>query len=83
LKAWVNEVVIPASEEAIPWRNPSQWSSNWDQELAKASASREGKRTSRGNPKVPLDDDEEDDLLWDAKLMNLTHPIDRKYIKPF
>ena len=86
LKAWVNEVVIPASKEAIPWQNRSQFSSNWDQELAKAGASREGKRTSRGKRKVALDDDEEDeedDVLWDPKLMNLTHPVDRKYIKPF
>ena len=29
------------------------------------------------------EEDEEDDVPWDPKLMNLTHPVDRKYIKPF
>jgi len=50
LKAWVNEVVIPAGKEAIPWQIRSQWSSNWDQELAKAGASR-AKRRVEGNAK--------------------------------
>jgi hypothetical protein len=87
LKAWFNEVLIPASK-CIPHQYRSQWSSNWDQEVAKCSAGREGKRVeNRGRIEkeaIPDGDDskESSDLLH-SRQMEVVQVIAPEFIKDF
>lgn len=86
LKAWVNEVLIPAAE-CIPDQCRIQWSSNWDQEVAKLSAKREGKRTKgveNQEDEAPDDGDmKERQRLWDSRLMESSQKIAPEFIQDF
>jgi hypothetical protein len=87
LKAWFNEVLIPASK-CIPHQYRSQWSSNWDQEVAKCSAGREGKRVrDRGRIEkeaIPDDDDSKEisDLLH-SRQMEVVQVVAPEFVKNF
>lgn len=74
MKAWYNEILIPASE-CIPHPLRSEWSSNYDQELAKCKANQEGKKTDKTN--------ENQGSEWISKQMERYMTLPAKYIKAF